>query len=89
MDEDEDMQARSEEQDLKQPAQDTIKFGEAKLATEDARAAAIAKGNVEMHDADTLELPEVSGHSITFKPIQIQRTPEDLHLGNFGTLIWP
>ena len=59
MDEDEDMQGQGEEQGLKLPGQEVIKFGEAKLASKDARAAAIAQGNIEMHNAETLELPEV------------------------------
>ena len=56
MDEDEDMADQEEEQGQKL---DVIKFGEAKLATEATRAAAIAQGNIEVHDADTLELPQV------------------------------
>ena len=56
MDEDEDMQDQEEEQGLRQ---EVIKFGEAKLATEATRAAAIAQGNIEVHDADTLEMPQV------------------------------
>lgn len=59
MDEDEDMQDQEEEQVHVQPGQEAIKFGEARLATEDARAAGVAKGNVQVYDADTLELPEV------------------------------
>ena len=79
--EDEDMQEQEAEQELelRQLDQDAIKFGEAKLATEDARAAAIAKGNVEVHDADTLELPEVRSYSISYiKLTQTQRMPEYL-----------
>lgn len=55
MDEDEDMQEPGPEQ----PSADVIKFGEAQLASVDAKAAGIAQGNIQVHNAETLDLPEV------------------------------
>lgn len=41
--------------------EDAIKFGEVQLPTAEARAAGVARGNIETQDADaeTLQLPEV------------------------------
>ena len=55
MDEDEEMSDGA----LVQPKDTVIKFGEAQIATSDAKAAGIAQGNIEVHEADTLQLPEV------------------------------
>ena len=56
MDEDEHMQEADD-----QPRSEVIKFGDAKLATTDAKAAGVAQGNINVHNAETLDLPEVQG----------------------------
>lgn len=43
------------------PAEAAIKYGEATAATDEAKAAGIARGNIQVQDAqaETLQLPEV------------------------------
>lgn len=81
MEDDDEMQ----DADLEHPIHDVIKFGEAKLATADARAAAIAHGHVQMHDAETLELPEASFSATVSQTFSVpaakgaKRICQDLH----------
>ena len=73
MDEDEEMPDRP----VPAPGSATLKYGEATLATADAKAAGVAAGNIQVLDsrAETLQLPEVvSPHACFFwHPVQTTR----------------
>ena len=65
MDEDEEMPQRPPQD----PGSANVRYGEAKLATADARAAGVAAGNIQTVDsqAETLQLPEVTSLSVRFR----------------------